>query len=275
VGGSGKTILVQALIEYFVKHNKVPAVLSRGYGRSTKGLFLVADKTSLRGSVASSGDEPYLIATKHTGVPIVVAEDRVVGATYLIETFRPDVIILDDGFQHRRLHRGLDLVILDQAKGPGNHHLPWGRLREPQSALNRATLVLYSKAGLQDDLSQNLILELDDYLTNYAGEHNPLPGLNGEYGLFAGLGNPTHFFTSMEALLGPSRTRIPLPDHVHYTRATLERITHEPCKLWITTEKDFIKLDPAFCQQYNIHSIGVSTPLPPALLGLLNQTFNL
>ena len=95
-GGSGKTILVQALVEYFRDQNKQPAVLSRGYGRSTKGLLLVADKTTLRADPFSGGDEPFLIAQNHPGIPVVVAEDRVKGAHYLVDNFAPDVILLDD-----------------------------------------------------------------------------------------------------------------------------------------------------------------------------------
>ena len=93
-GGSGKTILVQALIEHFLGLGKRPAVLSRGYGRSSKGVVVVADDIGLKATVKNSGDEPFLMATNYPGVPVVVSENRVAGARHLEDNFSPDVIII-------------------------------------------------------------------------------------------------------------------------------------------------------------------------------------
>ncbi len=274
VGGSGKTILVQALVHYFLKQNMLPSVLSRGYGRDTKGLFLVADKEKILSSAADAGDEPYLIAKSYPGIPVIVSENRVIGASYLLNTFQPDVIILDDGFQHRRLHRTLDLVILDLASGSSGHLLPWGRLREPLASTQRADLKLYSKGGLQDNSDCNLQLKLADFIINHQENRISLSELKGtKYGLFAGLGNPDYFFNSLETLLGSSAQKIAFPDHVRYSPDRLERIERSTCSLWITTEKDFVKLDPVFCYKHNVYSISVSAPVPPALTILLKQHF--
>lgn len=274
VGGSGKTILVQALLKYFINHNINPAVLSRGYKRSSRGVFLVADKNTLLGNPANSGDEPYLIAQNYPGVPVVVAENRFSGAQLLQETFHPDVIILDDGFQHRRLHRDLDLLILDQNRSADNRHLlPWGRLRESHKNQARADVILFSKGASNGKPDHDLIFELFDYVLDAFGKKHSLDSLQGTCGLFAGLGNTEHFFTSVTSLVGASKMQLSFPDHAAYSLRDLNRIKDGNCEQWITTQKDFIKLDPDFCKQHKIYYIKVQTALPAALLDTLKQHF--
>lgn len=273
VGGSGKTILVQALIEYFSDHKKQSAVLSRGYGRNTKGLLLVADRSSLKIDPSAAGDEPFLIAQNHPGIPVVVAEDRVRGAQYLVAKFLPDVIILDDGFQHRRLHRDLDLLLMDQPANQKQRLVPWGKLREPLGNIERADLFLYSKSGMRENDQNNLIFQLDNQVCDHAGNHHELSGLKGEYGLFAGLGNPNFFFQSFEQQHYAAHARIAFVDHTQYDSAQKEEISQISCTYWITTQKDFIKLDSEFCQRQNIYYIKVKAKLPETLIRHLKQHF--
>lgn len=265
-GGSGKTVLVQALLAHFLESGKQPAVLSRGYGRSSKGLVLVADKHEIQASLSTSGDEPFLIAKNYPGVPVVVSEDRFSGAQLLADNFAPDVIILDDGFQHRRLHRDTDIVIVDHPDKPKQHLLPWGYLREPVKNISRANVVIYSKSGARDDGVSDLVFKLDPGVQNHSKNSTHLDDLIGEYGLFAGIGKPDHFFASVETLHKPAAVKISLPDHAKYGESELSAITENSCDYWITTQKDFIKLDPAFCASNNIYFIGVKTTLPQVLL---------
>ncbi|NQV41823.1 MAG: tetraacyldisaccharide 4'-kinase [Candidatus Marinimicrobia bacterium] len=273
-GGSGKTILVQALIQHFLSMNKKPAVLSRGYGRSSKGLVVVADGNGFVGTLTDSGDEPFLITENYDDIPVVVSENRVDGARYIENTFDPDVIILDDGFQHRRLHRDLDILIVDFQYSPKPHLLPWGYLRENVQNISRADLVVYSKSGLQKDPVNNLVFDINNYVQNHHKKRIDLSRLKGTFGLFAGLGNPCHFFEQMEACHRSAQVKISFPDHAIYTSSQLDEIKDNFCDYWITTQKDFIKLDPAFCEKFNICYIGVKTHLPTPLLTHLKQHFN-
>ncbi len=273
VGGSGKTILVQSLLDYFLSNNKKPAVLSRGYGRQSKGLHLVATESTLLGTPGDSGDEPFLIANNFPGVPVVVSEDRVKGAKYIGDIFSPDVIILDDGYQHRRLNRDLNILIIDFPSTQKNHVLPWGVLRENARNSDRADIVLYSKEGqrLRSDFNLDFTLDLDVF--DHAGKGLPLATLSGNYGLFAGLGKPHSFFNSVHRIHPASVVQISFPDHSIYGKKQLDAISAYPCDYWLTTQKDFIKLDPRFCKQKSIYFVKVSTRLPAPLFKHLKKFF--
>jgi tetraacyldisaccharide 4'-kinase len=136
VGGSGKTIVVQALIKHLEDQNKKVCVLSRGYGRQSRGPLLVSDGRELLETVSRAGDEPYLIAMNYPGTPVLVAEDRYQGARLLEKQFKPDIILLDDGFQHRWVKPAFSLV-LTRADNifTRDSHLPSGRLRESKKEI--------------------------------------------------------------------------------------------------------------------------------------------
>ena len=273
-GGSGKTILVQALLEYFFERNLRPAILSRGYGRSSKGLVVVADGKAILASISEAGDEPYLIANNFPNATVLVSEDRFKGADYLEKKFSPDVIILDDGFQHRRLHRDHDLVIIDFPESPRPHLLPWGNLRESQSNISRADIILYSKNGVRPNQEYNLAFDLDNEVYDTTRTAHNINELKGDFGVFAGIGKPAHFFSQVEAIHKPSTVKISLPDHAKYSKDQLDMIRENSCEYWITTQKDFIKLDPRFCDEHNIYFIMVKTSLPQPVLHHLKQYFN-
>lgn len=143
-GGTGKTPTVIALVRDLVRRGRHPAVLSRGYGRrDPRPVVLVGPDHG--GRPDRAGDEPVEMASRLPGVPIVVDSDRVRGG---LEAIRcgADVLLLDDGFQHLRLRRDLDLVLLDAGDPWGGGRLPpCGRLREPVATLRRASAVLVTK----------------------------------------------------------------------------------------------------------------------------------
>ena len=130
LGGTGKTPVVIFLALLLSKTGRKVAILSRGYGRATKGLFLVSKGDGLiLCSWEDCGDEPYMMAQKLPNLPILVDENRYRGSLYLEKNFNPDIIIMDDGFQHRALHRDLDIVLVNGGDNINNHRLlPYGIL---------------------------------------------------------------------------------------------------------------------------------------------------
>ncbi len=145
-GGTGKTPTVIALVRDLVRRGRRPAVLTRGYGRRGRDP-VVAVGPGMIPEARTAGDEPVEMARRLPGVPIVVDEDRVRGGREAVAR-GADVLVLDDGFQHLRVARDLDLLVVDAGDPWGGGHLPpRGRLREPLSAMARATAVLVTKLG--------------------------------------------------------------------------------------------------------------------------------
>jgi tetraacyldisaccharide 4'-kinase len=143
-GGTGKTPAVISLVRDLVQRGRCPAVLTRGYGRSEGGSLVVIGPNP-KVAVEAAGDEPLELAQRLPGVPIVVDADRARGGREAMR-LGADTILLDDGFQHLRLQRDLNLVLIDAGDPWGGERLPpRGRLREPVSALARASAVLISK----------------------------------------------------------------------------------------------------------------------------------
>ena len=152
VGGTAKTPLTIFISEYFKLKGVKVAILSRGYGRKSKGTVLVSDGINILSSHVESGDEPALIAKKTTGIPIVVDNKRSRGGSYLISKYNPDLIILDDGYQHRSLKRDLDILLINSLDKEDDHNLiPYGRLREPWNNFKRASLLIRTKSNLLEE----------------------------------------------------------------------------------------------------------------------------
>src|SRR5262245_7301957 len=147
VGGSGKTPFVAALARELLGRGERVAVLSRGYGRrSRSGFVLVSDGKEVLTSADESGDEPFELARDVEGLAVAVGPDRAAVGRELLEKLGPHVLLLDDGFQHRRMRRDLDLVCFD-AREPleSLRLLPRGRLREPLESLNRAHAIVWTR----------------------------------------------------------------------------------------------------------------------------------
>ena len=144
LGGTGKTPTVIDIAGLIFRKGKRPVVISRGYGRQDESLIsIVSDGQMVQHDPERNGDEPVLIADRLTGVPVVVGADRYQASLAALRQFHPDVVILDDGFQHIRLQRTMDIVLVDAAEPFGNGKLfPAGILREPLTALKRAHAVL-------------------------------------------------------------------------------------------------------------------------------------
>ena len=132
MGGTGKTPVVLYLSKLLLKNGFKPGIISRGYKRNSKGQQIVSDGVVQKIlNPKKAGDEPYLIAKSIKGVPIIVNKNRVYSAKYIIKKFNVDVIILDDAFQHRKINRSIDIVLLN-VNTPLNKLKPFplGLLRE-------------------------------------------------------------------------------------------------------------------------------------------------
>src|SRR2546423_5259713 len=157
VGGTGKTPLVEWIARTLAAEGHRPCVVTRGYRRNTKGRIIASNGIDISATLHEAGDEAFMLAESLKGQAAVVCDsDRVAGANWAIENLKSDVIILDDGLQHRRIARDLDIVTIDAINPWGNGNLlPAGTLREPLAALSRADCFVITRA---DDAVQTAAL---------------------------------------------------------------------------------------------------------------------
>jgi tetraacyldisaccharide 4'-kinase len=159
-GGTGKTPAVVMLARWALNQGYRVAVLTRGYGRLSKAKVLeVSDGEVIKADCRESGDEPYLLAKKLTGVPVIISSKRFTAGTFAHRKFGANFFILDDGFQHLGLKRDLDLVLIDAIRPFGNGHLlPWGPLREPIDQLARAGALILTRFSNQNSTQRTTYL---------------------------------------------------------------------------------------------------------------------
>lgn len=253
VGGTGKTPVVDLLIKIFQQSGKRVAVVSRGYGGSySTPVGIVADEKKMRMEAHEAGDEPYLLALKNPGAVILVARRRVLGVRMAIQKYSADVVILDDGFQHRAVGRKLDLVLLDACRPFGNGWvLPAGSLRELPGSLCRADMILLTRTRPDSHFSfANKPVfssrhQLADYALDLLGTKVKLDELRKlKVCAFAGIASPESFFQQLLLLGMNVKTTVALKDHSQFDRKALSRVetAASGCDALITTEKDAVKL---------------------------------
>jgi tetraacyldisaccharide 4'-kinase len=234
VGGSGKTPFVIALGEMLKGRGIRFDVLSRGYGRKTRGVLVVDPN----GNAADFGDEPLLIA-RRLGVPVIVGESRYAAGRVAERKFQSQLHVLDDGFQHRSLARDFDIVLMTE-RDFDDRMLPSGRLREPLSSLARADAVVLP-AGLAVDhpaLQKKTVWRIERELV--------LPNLLSAPIVFCGIARPEQFFAQVRAAGITPAAEIVFRDHHAYDRGDVERLVAMRVKLsaggFVTTEKDAVNL---------------------------------
>ena len=231
VGGTGKTPFVIALGELLKQRGIAFDVLSRGYGRNSKEIAVVDPQ----GSPEQFGDEPLLIARK-LGAPVIVGADRFQAGQFAEKQFPSRLHLLDDGFQHRRLHRDFDIVLLPKEDFAGTL-LPIGRLREPLSALRRAdAIVAFDPLRIVGTKAQPW------------PAHRVIarPDVSSKAVAFCAIGRPQQFFDSLKMQGRELAAEISFRDHHCYQQSDVERLLRlkreTGADSFITTEKDLINL---------------------------------
>lgn len=256
VGGTGKTPVTAHIARLLMQQGARVAVLSRGYGGSMEGrCAVVADGRSILLDAAACGDEPYLLASQLPGLIVVIGSNRYHAGCLAMEAFNPDVFLLDDGFQHLRLQRDLNILLLDARHPFGNRlTLPAGLLREPLSAAFRADLVIHTRcpaAGVLHPLPGRTNLaarhQLSQLVALADGTDSPFSTLAGKRVVaFAAIAEPASFFTGLQEQGMTLVQTLAFPDHAPYADADLERIgtacRDHGADALVTTAKDSVKL---------------------------------
>jgi tetraacyldisaccharide 4'-kinase len=263
LGGTGKTPMVINIAGLMQQHGRQPLVLSRGYGRKDESATaVVSDGDSLVLDTAAGGDEPSLIANRLARVPVVVGSDRFGAGTFAVGRFHPGCIILDDGFQHIRLARDLNIALIDASDPFGRGMLfPAGILREPLSALERADVVVITRveqvgdvAPIKETIRRHTTARI--FTARYAprelvdaasSENRPLKALKGAAVFaFAGIARPGSLVSLLGSLGAVVKGTAWYPDHHSYTKSDLARVfqsaVDSKATMVVTTEKDSIRL---------------------------------
>ena len=282
-GGTGKTPAAIALAEEAVRRGYRPIILTRGYKGKARGPCFVTEGKGTLLTVTEAGDEPFLMSEKLKGVPVVKGSDRYEAGIFALRELRnstgteypipdplsqaPILFILDDGFQHFRLSRDKDIVLVDATNPFGNGMVfPLGRLREPLKSLGRADAIVLTKleatAGEKSRKPEDLIKEIRKYnrdshiflarhipgcLKLASGEKKPLGLVAGKrlFG-FCALGNPDSFKATIQSLGSELVGYRTYRDHYQYQHSDIVTIKAEAAKNgaeWIvTTEKDIMNL---------------------------------
>lgn len=273
VGGTGKTPMTVYLVKQIQTLGYRPAILSRGYkGHCEKTGAVVSDGRSILCDARQAGDEPYLMANLLPTVPVIVGSDRTRAGRMAFERFSPDVLVLDDAFQHRRLHRDVDILLLDGRAPFGNSFvLPRGPMREPVQALQRCHAIVLTRCSSQSAGTHRNVAAMARPRPVFRTHHRPLvrgivpadhfpeqrhldqgpgeasPQLSGRrVYAFCGLARNQGFFDTAEQTCGALAGHMGFEDHHAYRPADMQRITAAArasnSECLVTTDKDFVRL---------------------------------
>ncbi len=273
-GGTGKTPVVAMLVRILKEAGHRPGIISRGYRELAEG----------------GNDEARVLELLCPGTPHVQSRDRVAAAHKVAANDGCTVIIADDAFQHRRLKRDLDIVLID-ALNPWGHDalLPRGLLREPVSGLRRADVVMLTRADLIDEAARKAIWKivernnqaaarvevsfdpttLVDKSGNHTGvaeftaEHDSVADSKPDSGIlaFCGIGNPDGFRKTLKSAEVPIVDLVAFPDHHHYDQSDIQQLTAIAEKLGatalITTLKDLVKIEPDWVGSVSVVALNI------------------
>lgn len=249
VGGTGKTPHIEYLIR-LLREKKV-ATLSRGYGRKTKGFILADEKVD----ATTIGDEPFQFFSKFKNISVAVDGNRTNGIQQLEKLVNPEVVLLDDAFQHRKVTAGFYVLLTDY-----NHLfaddfiLPFGNLREPSMGKKRANLIIVTKCPnditdlAKQKIKQKINVEVPVYFSHIvydelvynSNSHLRLEEINQSKLIIAGIANPTSF---IEKTKNEGDEVLIFSDHHEFSAQEIETIKAKATnKIIITTEKDYMRL---------------------------------
>lgn len=262
VGGTGKSPVVSSVLSFLEQNNLPTAVLTRGYGRKIKTdpvILNQANRSKL--DILECGDEPWMLFLNHTQTSFYISANR--SKIAQLAEVQADVLIMDDGMQHIRLKRDLDICLVDAVNGFGNGYLlPLGPLRESFDKINRADAIIITKTNLasqtivEEALKTNLKNKIPIFIAkfcpiflkgNHPTETISVEALNGKNCvLISGIGNPKGFEKTIRSLNGNILNHFIFQDHYQFDEKDLtnleKEISHKNVDYLITTEKDFVKL---------------------------------
>jgi len=277
VGGTGKTPVVIYLAALMQKQGFKPAVISRGYGRLSKGQVIVSDGNTLINDIKMSGDEPALIAEKLSSIPVIVDGNRKAAIITAVEKLNCDLILLDDAFQHLKVQRDFDLLVVDSTNPCGNGFLlPAGPLRDPLSRLHDGQAVVLTRVDQVDNWPA-----LKDRVSKitagpvFTSSHQPaqVRGLNSGEILelsslpgkkvfcFTGIGNPASFWQTVQSAGLEIVNVKAFPDHHWYSAADLGQLEQEAeqskADFLLCTAKDAVRLRQIDTDPLNIYYLEI------------------
>ena len=257
VGGTGKTPVTAYIARLLLEQGCKVAILSRGYGGTLEGQsVVVSDGATVMLGPRECGDEPYLLASTVPGLMVVIGADRYAAGQLAVQQLSPDIFLLDDGFQHLRLSRDLNILLLDSSRPFGNGWtLPAGLLREAADAAVRADVIILTRCPEGATVAPRVSGKpafaashrLVDVLPLTGGTPVSLADLRGPAFLaFAGIAQPDFFFSALRDRGINVVHTLPFPDHADYDQASLDTIRDalrsSGAGYAITTEKDGVKL---------------------------------
>lgn len=266
-GGVGKTPVVAEIARYMINNGEKPAIISRGYGGrlNNKIVHVISDGINLYYNAKMAGDEPYWLAINLDGCAVLTCSDRYKAAKYAIDELGCTKIILDDGFQHRKLYRDLDLVLIDSEKHFGNGNLlPAGPMREGKEGFNRLDKLIIVSKNTDHSAADIFVKQISkkynieaflcktepDYIYNIvSGEQLPK---NSEITAMSAIGQPEQFykFLKNDYII---KNKITFDDHHKYIYEDIKNIDGNI----VTTEKDAVKL--AAFGKDNIYALKLKT----------------
>ena len=254
VGGTGKTPTVIYMAKLLKNKGYRIGIISRGYKRTTKGTILVSDGIKTFHKWHEVGDEPFMMATKLKNIPIAVDSNRYRAGLLLLKKFNTDIILMDDGFQHRKLYRDIDILLINGGESSNMYKpLPQGLLRESWSSISRADIIITTKKKPDIVLSNKItdtLLPVFDTKINYSIIKKRSIGIslqlkNKNVFLYSGIADPKSFIsaiTKMNCNICGSKF---FPDHFSYSEKDIKEIELlakvNNADAIITTEKDWVK----------------------------------
>ena len=281
VGGTGKTPLVEHIARHLLEQDERVAVLSRGYKRESTGQVVVSRGDGPQVPPADAGDEPYMLATLLPELLVVVNRDRVAAARYAVSELGATVILLDDGFQHRKIHRDINIVLIPEQDIHNRERvLPEGRLREPWRALQRASHVVITGTAFptEDESDISGLISEHTHANIYPAMKKTEPVMRSLYGrdsikikneaehplLFgiAGTAHPSHFRDALRRLPVNLVEFQEFPDHFAYPDRVQDNLiagfNTSGANYLVMTAKDYVKWNPARLRQYPIYYLPVT-----------------
>jgi tetraacyldisaccharide 4'-kinase len=257
LGGTGKTPMVIKLGEYFIHKGYKTAVISMGYkGKIGYGFNLISDGKNILLNPPLAADEPYLIAIKLKKAVVATCRDRNLAYKIIYEKFKPDIVLLDDAFQHRKIERDVDIVLLDYQNPISTGFIfPFGYLRQTPSSLRKADIVVFTNADENCIIPEKVINYVYSKPVFFAKKslagvflnNNLFNYLDKEFFVFSGLANNRNFINFLTNQNINVAGYKGFSDHHDYTTKDFlylkKMLLKYKADLLLTTEKDFVKLD--------------------------------